>query len=222
MEADQVNSIERNGADKPVIGLDIDGTLGDYHGHFLKFAEGWFGRRMPGPEEVNPGLPLYRFMRVTKRDYRECKLAYRQGGMKRTMPVYPGADLLTKSVRAAGAEIWLCTTRPWQRLDNIDPDTREWLRRNKVEYDYVLYGEDKYEELERQAGKERVIAIVDDLPEMVFEAAQLGLGPRYLRNQPYNEYATPGMFGDYQRFDDLGALRNDLLFLTQGWLFNAS
>jgi hypothetical protein len=217
-----VNSIERNGADKPVIGLDIDGTLGDYHGHFLKFAEGWFGRRMPGPEEVNPGLPLYRFMRVTKRDYRECKLAYRQGGMKRTMPVYPGADSLTKMVRAAGAEIWLCTTRPWQRLDNIDPDTREWLRRNKVEYDYVLYGEDKYEELERQAGKERVIAIVDDLPEMIFEAAQLELGPRYLRNQPYNGYATPGLFGDYQRFDDLGHLRNDLLFLTKGWLFNAS
>jgi hypothetical protein len=213
-----MNSVERNGSGKPVIGLDIDGTMGDYHGHFLKFAEGWFGRAMPSPEEVNPGLPLYRFMKVTKRDYRECKLAYRQGGMKRTMPVYPGADFLTKSVRAAGAEIWICTTRPWQRLDNIDPDTREWLRRNKIEYDYVLYGDDKYEELERQAGKERVIAIVDDLPEMIFEAARLELGPRYLRHQPYNRHAHPEDYGEYERFSDLGALRNDLLFLTKKWM----
>lgn len=217
-----MNGVERNGAGKPVIGLDIDGTLGDYHGHFLRFAEGWFGRRLPSPEETNPGLPLHRFMKVTKRDYRECKLAYRQGGLKRTMPAYPGAAALTNYVRILGAEVWICTTRPWQRLDNIDPDTREWLRRNKIEYDYVLYGEDKYEELERQVGKDRVIAVVDDLPEMILEAARLELGPRYLRDQPYNRHVDPEVDGGFRRFDNLGALRNDLMFLTEGWLFNVS
>lgn len=175
-----------NGHGKPVVALDIDGTLGDYHSHFLRFAEGWFGEKMPDPEEINPGERLHKFMGVTLKRYRECKLSYRQGGLKRSMPVYMHADAMTKVIRSLGAEIWICTTRPYLRLDNIDPDTQEWLRRNKIKYDAVLYGEDKYRELKRQAG-DRVASVIDDLPEMVREAAKLfpSLVP-ILRTQPYN------------------------------------
>lgn len=177
---------ERNGAGTPVVALDIDGTLGDYHGHFLRFAEGWYGRPMPSPETINPGLPLHRFMRTTKKTYRDCKLAYRQGGLKRSMPCYSGASEMTRTIRKAGAEVWICTTRPYLRLDNIDPDTREWLRRNKIQYDAVIYGEDKYRELVRQVGLERIVAVADDLPEMVRAAHILGIGNIYLKDQPYN------------------------------------
>lgn len=179
---------ERNGHGRPVVALDIDGTLGDYHGHFLRFAEGWYGRPMPTPEEMNPGLPLHKFMRTQKSKYRECKLAYRQGGMKRTMPCYPGASELTRAIRKAGAEVWICTTRPYLRLDNIDPDTREWLRRNRIQYDAVIYGEDKYRELRRQVGPERTVSVVDDLPEMAIAADRFTNANIYLRDQPYNQH----------------------------------
>lgn len=187
-----------NGHGIPVVALDIDGTLGDYHGHFIRFATEWFGRRFPPPHDVIPGEPLWRFMDIELRDYRECKLAYRQGGLKRSMPVDPGAAQLCRDIRAAGAEVWICTTRPYLRLDNIDPDTREWLRRNKIEYDAVLFDlvdekGSKYAELKRQAG-DRVCAIVDDLPEMldVARAAwpECGLPAMYLRDQPYNRHST--------------------------------
>lgn len=176
-----------NGEGKVIVALDIDGTLGDYHNHFLRFAEAWIGRPMPSASEVNPGLRLRKFMGVSLQTYRECKLAYRQGGLKRSMPAYSGASQLTRNIRKLGAEVWICTTRPYLRLDNIDPDTREWLRRNQIEYDAILFGEDKYKELKRQAGH-RVGAVFDDLPEMCFAARRLGFNPVYIRDQPYNQY----------------------------------
>lgn len=184
-----------NGHGKPVVSVDIDGTLADYHGHFLRFAEGYFGRSFPDPSEMNPGLPMWTFMGIGRKWYRDCKLAYRQGGLKRSMPCLEGASELLQLVRGElGAEVWICTTRPYLRLDNIDPDTREWLRRNAIPYDALLFdpsdGDDKYEELDRQAG-DRVACVVEDLPEQAAAANRLGLQV-FLRDQPYNRHIQTG------------------------------
>lgn len=179
-----------NGDGIPVVALDLDGTLGNYHKHFLWFAELWLGKAMPDPWEFNPGMPLWKFMGVSRARYRECKLAYRQGGLKRFMPVYDGASDLTYAIKREKAEVWICTTRPYLRLDNIDPDTREWLRRNNIRYDAVLFGDDKYAELKRQAGSSRtgrVVVVFDDLPEQTAKAINLGFCT-YIRDQPYNRH----------------------------------
>lgn len=168
-----------------VAALDIDGTMGDYHGHFLRFAEQWYGREMPSPDKNTQGVPLYKWMKTSKATYRQCKLAYRQGGLKRSMPVDYAASELTKWLRRNGVEVWICTTRPYLRLDNIDPDTRHWLRRNHIQYDGVIYGENKYRQLVKNVGRENIAFVVDDLPEMIMQARDLGL-PRFLRTQPYN------------------------------------
>lgn len=189
-----------NGHGLPVVALDIDGTLGDYHTHFLRFAQDWFGQKMPSVFAINDGKPLWEHMGVPVGMYRECKLAFRQGGLKRWMPVYNEADLLSRWIRESGAEVWICTTRPYLRLDNIDPDTREWLRRSGIQYDAVLFDRidekgSKYEELKRQAG-DRVIAVFDDLPEMVEASSNLGFRT-FLRDQPYNRHLT-----GYRRVQD--------------------
>lgn len=171
-------------AHKPVVGLDIDGTLGDYHGHFTRFAEQWCGRAMPDPEENTKGVPLYKWLGMSKATYRQCKLAYRQGGLKRSMPAYEGASELTHALRKDGAEVWIATTRPYLRLDNIDPDTRHWLRRNRIQFDGVLFGQHKYRDLNRILGP-RVAFVVDDLPELVQQGESLGI-TALLRIQPYN------------------------------------
>lgn len=170
--------------DAPVVALDIDGTLGDYHGHFIRFAEQWLGKELPNPYAVTNGVPLYQYLHISKAIYRECKLAYRQGGMKRSMPAYEGASDITRLIRHLGAQVWICTTRPYLRLDNIDPDTRHWLRRNKIQYDGLLFGDHKYRDLHNAAG-DRVLFVVDDLPPMLNQAIDLGMRT-VLRDQPYN------------------------------------
>jgi hypothetical protein len=219
--------VKTNGEGKPVVALDIDGTLGDYHTNFLTFADLYFytncGSWAEKRTQPNPGLPLWEWMGISHRDYRDAKLAYRQGGWKRWMPAYEGVAELTQDLRAAGAEVWLCTTRPYLRLDNVDPDTREWLSRNLIAYDAVLFdpldeSRTKYDELFRQAGS-RVASIVDDLPEMIVAAsrasAEVGGPVPVLRDQPYNQhfqwprrvFVTDGIrtavFGDLKRWREV-------------------
>ena len=212
----------RTGAGKPVIALDIDGTLGDYHKHFLWFATHWFGREFPDPEQARHGVRLSTFMGISHREYRECKLAYRQGGLKRFMPCYPFAADLTHELREAGAQIWICTTRPYLRLDNIDPDTREWLRRNRIEYDAILFEgiyEDegtKWEDLINQVGLERIVAVADDLPANTADAYTRGIERVYLRDQPYNRASDIRGF----RTHNLEELHHHLHVDLKEWQWN--
>lgn len=197
---------------KPVVALDIDGTLGDYHGHFLKFAQGWYGRTMPDPSDINPGLPLHKFMNTSKATYRQCKLAFRQGGLERSMPVYDGATELTVALRKCGVELWLCTTRPYLKLDTQSPNTLHWLRRNKIQYDHLLSGPHKYRDLVKQIGEPgRVVAVLDDLPSMYDQAESIGL-PSILRSQPYNQHHS-----DAPMVDDLWDAKETILAWLDHW-----
>ncbi len=169
----------------PVVGLDIDGTLGDYYEHFTWFASLYLQR------VVRPAWSSYSEMEFSdalglpKEVYRQIKLAYRQGGMKRSLPMHDGADHLVKWLRDCGVQVWICTTRPWNRLDNIDPDTQFWIDRNLGRVDGVIYGEEKYLDLIDCVGKERVIGVVDDLPENYIRAYDIGL-PVILRRGYHN------------------------------------
>lgn len=172
---------------EPVVVLDIDGTLGDYHAHFLRFAEGWLGKEMPDPAALNPALPLHKHMKVSKARYRECKLSYRRGGLKRSMPVHEGARELSVALRRGGARVWVATTRPFKSMENIDADTTEWLRRNRIQFDDILWGEHKYRNVVRLAGQSKrdVLYGIDDLPEMIWQADGLSV-PTLIMDQPYN------------------------------------
>lgn len=156
---------------KPIVCLDIDGTLGEYHRHLLEFMHKYFGHSLQTGWTGAGNWEDY--LGLTQEQYREAKLAFRQGGMKRTMPLIPGADSLPRVAKALGAEVWITTTRPWMRLDSVDPDTREWLRRNGIEYDHLLYDEHKYPRLAEIVDAERVVFVLDDLPEMVREALEV-------------------------------------------------
>jgi hypothetical protein len=164
-----------NKAIKPVVAVDIDGTMGLYHMHFLEFAAAYLGRPIYTHYVGNQPFKEWFCMtyRCTPDDWHDIKLAYRQGGMKRTMPAYPDAATLCESIMKAGAELWVTTTRPYIRHDNIDPDTREWLRRNGIKYDYMIYDGHKYHKLRQLVGKDRVCAVLDDLREEIVEASSM-------------------------------------------------
>lgn len=156
---------------RPIVAIDIDGTLGDYHGHFISFAAQYIPDHFILEREVadpyNGEIPFWAWMGITKEHYRSIKLAYRQGGMKRSMPIFDGAIELMKMLKESCAEVWITTTRPYMRLDNIDPDTQAWMERHRITYDFMLYDENKYGQLADRVDPLRVIAILDDDPEQL-------------------------------------------------------
>lgn len=170
-----------------MVAIDIDGTLAPFHEHFLNFAHDYLGGRFSstthqvGVWSGYDGTVGFRdwfcdTFSISTAQWKDIKLAYRQGGMKRTMPAYRHGVELTRYVAGQGAELWLTTSRPAYRLDNIDPDTQEWCRRNFVQFDYMLYDDDKYERLAERVDPARVVAVLDDLPEM-YDAALVRFGP---------------------------------------------
>jgi hypothetical protein len=196
MRCSECNKIVR-----PVVALDIDGTMGDFHTHFLKFATGY----LYGKPSLSPPVSQYdgsepmsmwfcKFFDVTMDVWRDIKLAYRQGGMKRTMPSYGWGRQVTEAIHRAGAEIWITTTRPYLRLDNIDPDTRFWLERHRVAYDGLIYDEQKYSHLLAAVGGGRVVAVLEDLPEEFNEASRLfGRNVPILMRGDHNRYFWPAL-----------------------------
>lgn len=166
---------------KPVVAIDIDGTLGNYHEHLIHFMEQYLDTKFPRSTYPYTGDHSFRewfgFYGVSAETYRSAKLAYRQGGWKRTMPTFGNTMIndLRHLRESMGFELWIATTRPYLRLDNVDPDTREWLRRNCVPYDGVLYGEDKYAMLVECVGSDRIAFVLDDLPEQYDAAEDLEL-----------------------------------------------
>lgn len=163
---------------RPIVALDIDGTLGDYHGHFLAFATDYLG--WPPHEEMisyDGSEPFSAWCQdayaISLDTYRQIKLAYRQGGMKRTMPAYSFGPTLARLVKNMDAELWITTTRPYLSLDNIVPDTVEWCRRHEIEYDGMLFDELKYKQFATRIDPERVVLILDDLREMCDAADEL-------------------------------------------------
>jgi hypothetical protein len=198
---------------RPVIGLDIDGVLGDFHAHFTQYAE-MFLQREISPVYWDGSVPFWRYIGVGKAKYREMKLGYRQGRMKRSMPVFLHAAQLAKKVRSAGAEVWVCTTRPYLRHDNIDPDTCWWLKNNGIQYDGVLFGDTKYRDLSRLVGRDRVLGVLDDDPEQILRAEQAGL-TGYLIDRPYNRE----MLNSWRswRVSTLLQAQKEFITLTEEW-----
>lgn len=178
--------------------LDIDGTLGDYHGHFAGFASMYLGVHSLEADEMYDGGDPYRewfceTYGVDETTFREIKLAYRQGAMKRSMPIFPAAAQLTRMVRDLGAELWLTTTRPWERFDRVDPDTRWWLERNEIEYDGLIYDDDKYSVLFERVEASRVVTVLDDEEAQLVEASKLfNLGVPVLARTWHNRFVNWG------------------------------
>lgn len=183
----------------PVFVTDLDGTLADYHGHFFLFADMWMGGTAPTyghpgraekwSQEYDGNTDLATFMGISKEEYRRIKLAYRQGGMKRNMPTIVNAVQMMRAIKNLGYEIWIATTRPYDRLDNIDPDTKFWLQNHHIPFDFLVYGDDKYDELIKQVDPERIVMVLEDLPDVFDDGYSVGL-PMVQKGSRYNSHSS--------------------------------
>jgi hypothetical protein len=194
---------------RPIFGLDIDGTLGLYHEHFWSFACAWTGKELRHPDYYTGGS-FAAHLGLAKSTYRKIKLAYRRGGAKRSMPVVDGASELARSLRSRGAIVVLCTTRPYLSLEGIDEDTRHWAKRNKIGHDFIIWGENKYRDLARFG--DRVVAVLEDEPVMHKQAVSQGIRTF----APIRQYNMVGQQG-VTFCPDLAAANNCLNLELDDW-----
>lgn len=195
----------------PIVVFDVDGTLAEYHRGLGMFCWNYWAIPNTGPLAIRAGSwdgqgNFEDYLGIDQEQYREAKLAWRQGGGKRMMDPIQEGMLLYRHVRGideeetsrVGAtmyrgdmlkvEMWIVTHRPYRRLDNVDPDTRWWLNKFGISYDHLLFSDDKYPALCEQVDSERIIAIFEDLPEYVDQAAGMGL-PVVQVARPHNRGA---------------------------------
>jgi hypothetical protein len=207
----------------PVVGVDIDGFMADYHSHFIWFCNNiyWPGRGLVASWSLAHG-EFEIALGLNKEEYRAAKLAYRLGGLKRCLPLFQndwdknGKDAIISEIqyiRSLGVQVWVCTQRPWLALTTVDNDTQYWLDRWAGRIDGLIYGEDKYQDLLDIVGRERILGVGDDLPENIERATQLGLRT-VMRENDHNRYWLKGC-NPHQRT----ILRiKDLSSVVEGWM----
>lgn len=170
---------------RPVVCIDIDGTLAQYHQALCQFIEWWLpAPRLPrswgGEGEFSDHIG------IEKDVYRQAKLAFRAGGFKRNMTPFKGAVEFMQELERLDVEVWMTTTRPWQRMDNVDPDTKEWLRRYGIPYKHLLFDEDKYGLMTELVDPDRIVMVLDDEYEQRDRCEELNL-PFVLRGTAWNQ-----------------------------------
>jgi hypothetical protein len=179
---------------RPIFVFDIDGTFAMYHERLYQFNHDYqglgIGGHQPPPYDWDGSGDFEDYLGITKPQYREMKLAFRQGGQKRMMDPYEDMIHLWLHIVQTypSAEVWIATHRPWRRLDNIDPDTQFWLRRFNISYTKLIFSEDKYLDLFTQVDSDRIVACFEDLGEMCDRAEQLDLPVRQVA-RPHNRCA---------------------------------
>lgn len=141
----------------------------------------WTGRDLQWDPEIDG--PFYKQLGMSRQVYRQCKLAYRMGGMKRSIPVFDGAADMVRAIRGAGVGVAACTTRPYLAMSTIDLDTQHWLRRHGIKVDHLLYGEHKYRDLVKSVGRSRVVCALDDDLSQLGVAGKLGVPSIMRRNE---------------------------------------
>jgi len=201
---------------KSIVAVDIDNTLCDYSHSLIRFASDWFGRSFKPAEDYDGSVDLATFLELDKGEYRAMKVAYRQGGAKRLQPPIVGAVAFMKWLRERDVEIWLTTTRPYLKFDSTDPDTRNWLERHGIPFDYLLYEEDKYAVLESRVDPKRIVMVVDDDHTQCERAADLLL-PAVQLGGPWNEHPNARY---WIRFISLESLRMALSYRLDTWRNN--
>lgn len=119
-----------------VCGLDIDGVLNFYPDPWVEFLNERLNASFPDLKAVKASVP-YQL-------YKDIKYEYRESGIKENLEVRPGAAELTSILKSLGYTIMILTARPFSKHKTLFKQTANWLTKNGIKYDGIIFGEDKY------------------------------------------------------------------------------
>lgn len=132
--------------------IDIDGCLVKYPDHFIDWVEKTYHLKFMDIKEAKNRLGL--------KTYEKIKNNYRKSGIKRLLPIEPGAKETLDKLSRDKYLIWILTTRP--KIHPVFEDTIFWLEKKGIPYTKLLFVKNKINFINKHLEKKLSILIDDD------------------------------------------------------------
>jgi hypothetical protein len=174
-----------------IVGIDVDGVLGEYHDYFVQFAK-TRGHAFDDFWELKKALPTI--------VYEQLKSEYRQSGWKADMPVRKGAVELTHKLKEMGYQIVILTARPYKEYSRIYPDTLSFLNKNDIKFDAIIWDEQKHIKIINKFPNMEFM--IEDTPSIARDVAREGYTV-FMPKGPNNELGDFGLHPKIVEVDDL-------------------
>jgi uncharacterized HAD superfamily protein len=144
-----------------IVGVDIDGVLADYPDCFINYVNDKVGTNFKA-EDLDQYNLYEAITDIPTEVMKELKHDFRKSGQLKKVGVLPGAKEFLQSLRNKSYKIVLLSARPYKEYRRIFADTKEWLDKNGLIYDAILWDEDKLNRLIREFGENNVSFFVED------------------------------------------------------------
>lgn len=144
-----------------VVGVDIDGVLADYPDCFINYVNDKVGTDFK-VEDLNQYNLYEAITDIPTEVMKGLKHDFRKSGELKKVGVLSGAKKFLKTLKDKGYKIVLLSARPYKEYRRIFADTKEWLDKNDLIYDAILWDEDKLNRLIREFGEDNVSFFVED------------------------------------------------------------
>jgi uncharacterized HAD superfamily protein len=162
-----------------ICAFDLDDTLADSTPFWIRFVNSNINTQFANLNEMKNTLPYNK--------YRELKLKYRTSDIKINIPVIDDAARITSHLKAYGYEIIIITARPFEEHKCLFKLTTDWLNKNHICYDGIIWGENK--DIKVMTEVENLKFIVEDHRYIANKCAKFGMRV-YLLNNKYNQGET--------------------------------
>jgi uncharacterized HAD superfamily protein len=146
--------------DKPIVGLDLDGVMANYTKGLIEYINKELHN------DFDTSVVYYRIedhlSGVSKEVFNKLLDGFRTTGQKRYLDIFPGAKRFVQLLRHNGYSVILLTARPYKIYKRMFSDTIYWLKKNNIEYDAILFNDDKGNTLINTFGAEKIRFFVED------------------------------------------------------------
>lgn len=115
--------------------FDIDGVLNDYPKTWIDFVNVSLCENFKNLNEVKDSLSYSKYKRL--------KEEYRVSGVKENLCVKKGAKEVINKLRSEGFKIIIISARPVIKYSSLYKQTTNWLAKNGIEYDNLIFSERK-------------------------------------------------------------------------------
>lgn len=155
---------------KNIVLLDIDGVLAEFPGYFIRKFN----------ETYNTNYKTYNEIPLGKRNVYKEK--YRISGEKVKIPLCKYAKEFLTDLKNKGYTVILFTNRPIYLYENIIIDTIKWAFINDLQYDAILFSENKMLDVIKNFNYKNIKLYVEDNVSNANSISKLGINTYLITN----------------------------------------